>query len=41
MDHSYCIANLTEQEQVILKEMESLFKQKTGKDCVMIAWQHQ
>lgn len=35
----FSIATLTQEERKIVYEAEKLFKQKTGKDCVMIAWE--
>ena len=36
---NYTIADLTEEELIVVKKAEALFKQKTGKTYALIAWE--
>ena len=38
-DKSYHIANITEADEIAIKEAEAYIKKETGKDFIMIAWE--
>ena len=38
-NNNYIIANITSEEESLIKKAEQEIKNKTGKDLVMIAWQ--
>ena len=38
-DKSYHIANITEADEIAIKEAEAYIKKENGKDFIMIAWE--
>ena len=39
MSRMYNIASLTDEDAIMIKDMERIFNEKTGKSCALVAWE--